>query len=72
MGGVLCVQVKGCRDEIPCFEIVAEDLSLLKMVFVASGPSLVPTSAFMSSVKIRIPLSEYFPLMTFRWSSASL
>ena len=29
MGGVLCVQVKVCRDKIPRFEIVAEDSSLL-------------------------------------------
>ena len=28
VGGVLCVQVKVCRDKISRFEIVAEDSSL--------------------------------------------
>ena len=42
------------------------------MGVLASGSSLVPRSSFTSPAKMRIPLSEYFSLVTFRWLSASL
>ena len=71
MGGSLGVQVKMCRDKIPQLMIVAEDSTLL----INGGCcmwAITSAKISMSPAKMRIPLSEYFSLMTFRWSSVSL